>query len=158
MLERCDDAQQRWGGVHALIDRWLAERRRLLVSFIELKGACDKELQEVSKPAIDAFSEYLMDYISAGHFEVYPQLADEARAFNDDSALVIAERLLERLDMSTELTLAFNDDFATAKRCEDNVARLPAWIERLARGLEERFALEDRLIERLHATHAPASE
>ena len=27
MLESCQNAQERWGGVHLLIDRWLQERK-----------------------------------------------------------------------------------------------------------------------------------
>ncbi|KPQ25510.1 MULTISPECIES: Rsd/AlgQ family anti-sigma factor [unclassified Halomonas] len=155
MLEDCKNAQERWGGVHTLIDRWLEQRRDLLVSFIELKEACDAELESVNKSRIDHFSESLMDYISAGHFEIYPQLAEEAHAFNDESALNIAGKLLERLEMSTEMVLEFDTDFASTSSCEQNVARLPAWIDRLARGLTERFALEDQLIARLHAAHNP---
>lgn len=155
MLEDCKNAQERWGGVHSLIDRWLEQRRDLLVSFIELKEACDAELESVSKSRIDHFSESLMDYISAGHFEIYPQLAEEARAFNDESALQTAEKLFERLEMSTEMVLAFDTDYATSGSCQQNLARLPAWIDRLARGLTERFALEDQLIARLHAAHSP---
>jgi len=155
MLEDCKNAQERWGGVHSLIDRWLQQRKTLLVGFIALKDACDAELEGIDKASVDAFSELLMDYISAGHFEVYPQLAEEARAFEDEAGLALAEKLLERLEMSTEMTLAFDDDYASPVRCQQNLARLPAWIDRLARGLEERFALEDQLIARLHAAHSP---
>ncbi len=42
MLEDCKNAQERWGGVHQLIDRWLAERRALLTNF--------RELQELATP------------------------------------------------------------------------------------------------------------
>lgn len=155
MLEDCKSALERWGGVHDLIDRWLDERRELLVHFLELKEACDAELEAVSKTRIDTFSELLMDYISAGHFEIYPQLREEARAFEDHEALGIADRLLERLEMSTELVLAFDADYESPMRCRQHLARLPAWIDRLAKGLTERFALEDQLIARLHAVHAP---
>ncbi|HDZ49534.1 hypothetical protein LCGC14_0029840 [marine sediment metagenome] len=155
MLEDCKNALERWGGVHVLIDRWLDQRRNLLVSFIELKEACDSELEAVRKAPIDNFSEKLMDYISAGHFEIYPQLSEEAKAFGDESALVIAAKLLERLEMSTEMVLEFDTDFGNELSCEQNIARLPAWIDRLARGLTERFALEDQLIARLHAAHSP---
>jgi regulator of sigma D len=96
-----------------------------------------------------------MDYISAGHFEIYPQLAEEAKAFDDESALHIAAQLLERLEMSTAMVLEFDEDFASPVRCQQNLARLPAWIDRLAKGLTERFALEDQLIARLHAVHSP---
>lgn len=155
MLEDCKNALERWGGVHSLIDRWLDQRRSLLVSFIELKEACDSELEAVSKARIDTFSETLMDYISAGHFEIYPQLAEEARAFKDESALQIASQLLERLEMSTEMVLEFDTDYASTVRCQQHLARLPAWIDRLAKGLTERFALEDQLIARLHAANSP---
>ncbi|MDN3523221.1 sigma D regulator [Halomonas ramblicola] len=155
MLEDCKSALERWGGVHRLIDRWLDERRELLVNFVELKEACDAELEAVSKERIDAFSELLMDYISAGHFEVYPQLREEARAFDDDQALTLADRLLERLELSTELVLAFDADYQSPGRVRQHIARLPAWLERLAHGLTERFSLEDQLIGRLHAAHAP---
>ena len=30
MLESCRNAQERWGGVHQLIDRWLHERQQLV--------------------------------------------------------------------------------------------------------------------------------
>ena len=147
MLEDCKNALERWGGVHSLIDRWLDQRRALLVSFIELKEACDAELEAVSKARIDTFSELLMDYISAGHFEIYPQLAEEAKAFNDESALHIAAQLLERLEMSTAMVLEFDEDFVSPVRCQQNLARLPAWIDRLAKGLTERFALEEQLMQ-----------
>lgn len=155
MLEDCKTAQERWGGVHALIDRWLDERRELLVSFTDLKDACNVELEAVTKSRIDAFSELLMDYISAGHFEVYPQLRDEAEAFGDGEAHAIADQLMARLEMSTELVLDFDADYESPARCRHNFSRLPAWLDRLARGLSERFALEDQLIARLHAAHAP---
>ncbi|GEK73331.1 MULTISPECIES: sigma D regulator [Halomonas] len=155
MLEDCKSAQERWGGVHRLIDRWLGERRTLLAHFDELKAACDADLEEITKPRIDAFSELLMDYISAGHFEIYPQLKAEAEAFEDGGALELADRLLERLEMSTELVLAFDEDYATPVRCQHYLTRLPAWLDRLSKGLGERFSLEDRLIARLHAAHAP---
>ncbi|GAA0561727.1 sigma D regulator [Halomonas salifodinae] len=155
MLEECKTALERWGGVHRLIDRWLDQRRELLVTFMDLKEACDAELDAVEKSQIDAFSELLMDYISAGHFEIYPQLREEATAFHDHDALALADKLLQRLEMSTELVLAFDEDFSTPSRCQHYLSRLPAWLDRLAKGLGERFSLEDQLIERLHAAHSP---
>ncbi|MDR9439502.1 MAG: sigma D regulator [Halomonas sp.] len=155
MLEDCKNALERWGGVHELIDRWLHERRELLIHLAALKQACDAELEAVNKARIDAFSELLMDYISAGHFEVYPQLREEAKAFDDHQALELADRLLERLELSTELVLSFDRDYDSSSRAQHHLRRLPAWLDRLTRGLSERFSLEDQLIARLHAAHAP---
>lgn len=155
MLEDCKNALERWGGVHELIDRWLHERRELLIHFAALKQACDAELEAVSAERVDTFGELLMDYISAGHFEVYPQLREEAKAFDDHQALALADRLLERLEMSTELVLSFDRDYDSPARAQHHMRRLPAWLDRLSRGLGERFTLEDQLIARLHAAHAP---
>lgn len=155
MLEHCRNALERWGGVDDVIDRWLLQRKILLESFMALQNSCDAERVEVNKARLDTFSERLMDYISAGHFTVYPQLAEQARAFDDEAALALAGKLLERLQMSTELTLAFDEDYSSPVRCQQNLVRLPAWLDRLAQGLTERFALEDQLIARLHAVHCP---
>lgn len=158
MLEQYKSAKERWGGVHKLIDKWLGQRRDLLVSYVELKEACDAELEGVSQEPIDRFSELLMDYVSAGHFEIYPQLREEAVAFGDHTALTIADKLYERLGLSTELVLAFDEHYSTPVRCQHFLPRLPAWLDRLAKGLTERFALEDQLIARLHAANTPLSE
>ncbi|GAB2790738.1 sigma D regulator [Halomonas shantousis] len=155
MLEHCKTALERWGGVHELIDRWLEERREMLVAFMDLREACDAELDTVPKVRIDRFSELLMDYISAGHFEIYPQLREEANTFQDAEALILADKLLQRLDMSTQLVLEFDKDYSSPIRCQQHLSRLPAWLDRLSKGLTERFALEDQLIGRLHAAHAP---
>lgn len=155
MLKECKTAQERWGGVHRLVDRWFDERREMLVAFMDLQEACDADPESVTKERIDRFSELLMDYISAGHFEIYPQLREEASAFNDIEALAVADKLHERLEMSTQLVLEFDNDFSTPTRCQHYVFRLPAWLERLSKGLTERFALEDQLIGRLHAAHSP---
>ncbi len=55
------------------------------------------------------------------------------------------------------MVLEFDTDYATPVRCQQNLIRLPAWIDRLAKGLTQRFALEDQLIARLHAAHTPHS-
>lgn len=155
MLEDCKTAQERWGGVHRLIDRWFDERREMLVAMLELQEACDADPEAITKEQIDRFSELLMDYISAGHFEIYPQLREEAEQFNDHEALKLAEQLLQRLEMSTAMVLEFDEDYSTPTRCQHYLFRLPAWMERLRKALTERFALEDQLISRLHAAHSP---
>ncbi|WP_106418348.1 sigma D regulator [Salinicola tamaricis] len=158
MLEHCKTAQERWGGVHSLIDRWLEQRYDMLVTLVDLREVCESDLSAVTKARIDAFSEALMDYISAGHFEIYPQLREEAKAFDDREALALADDLLERVESSTQLVLDFDNDYATPARCQHHTARLPAWLERLGAGLVNRFGLEDQLISRVHAVHAPATD
>ncbi|EIK71581.1 transcriptional regulatory protein AlgQ [Pseudomonas synxantha BG33R] len=144
MLESCQNAQERWGGVHKLIDRWLLERRELIQAYDTL-GAHPDALAEKQKP-LQEFCGSLVDYVSAGHFEVYEQLTGEAKAFNDKRGLELAETLYPRIDVITEKLLAFND------LCDEGKCVAEKFKE-LGGLLHERFELEDCLIEVLHTAH-----
>ena len=149
MLESCQNAQERWGGVHQLIDRWLQERHELVSAFGEL---CDKP-QGVANNTQDVqrLCEILVDYVSAGHFEVYEQLTVEAKAFGDQRGLELAKQIYPRIEAITEVALAFND------RCDNgdcrDAASLNAELKRLVQLLHQRVELEDCLIQVLHNPH-----
>ena len=148
MLERCQTAQERWGGVNQLVDRWLVERRQLIESFVTLKSSVTFT---IAPEALEDFCQRLLDYVSAGHFGVYEQLNEEARAFGDRRGLDMAKNIYPRLKALTETALVFND------RCDNGDCRdsgiLAAELTRLAQQLHERFELEDCLIEILHSSH-----
>ncbi len=38
MLEGCQTAKERWGGVSEIIDRWLNERQELIVLYCSING------------------------------------------------------------------------------------------------------------------------
>lgn len=149
MLESCQNAQERWGGVHLLIDRWLQERHELVRSFDALHD--EAASLEANEQALQRFCEVLVDYVSAGHFEVYEQLTNEAKAFGDDRGLELAKQIYPRIEAITEVALAFND------RCDkgdcSDAAVVGAELKRLGQLLHERFELEDCLIEVLHNAH-----
>ncbi|SDP09066.1 regulator of RpoD, Rsd/AlgQ [Pseudomonas reinekei] len=144
MLESCQNAQERWGGVHLLIDRWLQERKELIDAYDKL-GAKPEALGENRKP-LQEFCGVLVDYVSAGHFEIYEQLTGEAKAFNDKRGLELAETIYPRIDVITEKLLAFND------LCDEGKCVAEKFKE-LGGLLHERFELEDCLIEVLHTAH-----
>lgn len=147
MLESCRNAQERWGGVHLLIDRWLQERHELSSAYAKLQGALDQANQQ----GLQEFCEILLDYCSAGHFEIYEQLIKEAEAFGDERGLELASQIYPRLQSITQAVLAFNDQCEQGN-CHDNPA-LAEDFARLGVMLEERFELEDCLIEVLHTAH-----
>lgn len=149
MLESCQNAQERWGGVNKLIDRWLQSRLKLVEAYDALGDtpaalAADRE-------GLQNFCGILVDYVSAGHFEVYEQLGDEARAFNDKRGLELADTIYPRLDFITKFALTFND------RCDkgdcSDAAVVAREFNQLGQLLHERFELEDCLIEVLHNSH-----
>lgn len=152
MLENCESAKQRWGGVNELIDKWLNERKDLIVKLCELsaKNASSKEnLVE----RFQTFCQILVDYVSVGHFEVYEQLLDEAAEFNDGGT-ELANRIIPKIQASTEIALNFNDRFDDINKVDDGIEGLVLELDNLGKTLEDRFELEDILIEALHKAHA----
>lgn len=149
MLDNCQNAQERWGGVHLLIDRWLQDRLELVSSYGLLAEASQPAV--ANSPAVQEFCQNLVDYVSAGHFEVYEQLTSEAKAFGDVRGLELAKQIYPRIEVITEAALAFNDHCDNGDS-GDSVS-LSAELKRLGQMLHERFELEDCLIEVLHNAH-----
>ncbi|WP_417582498.1 sigma D regulator [Nitrincola sp.] len=150
MLEKCRNAKERWGGVSQIIDQWLEQRQQVISGFINLP---DAEVGEMLNTRLDEFCSNLIDYISSGHFEVYEQLLNEGKDFKDGS-VAEAQKLLPLIQSSTDVALDFNDaihgfNSPTLRDLRDFSTQL----SRLGEKLEERFELEDQLIEILHNAH-----
>lgn len=152
MLENVTSAKERWGGVHAMIDRWLKERQQLIVNYCQLSRADDFDQPEKLRTALSVFCELLVDYVSAGHFEIYEQLIQEARDY-DDGGLELVSRIFPRIEATTEAALEFNDHFDGCDGTDLALMDLYQQVSRLGETLEERFELEDVLIEALHTAH-----
>ncbi|WP_304640820.1 sigma D regulator [Pseudomonas sp.] len=150
MLDSCTTAQERWGGVNQLIDRWLAERKQLILQYSTLRDRATPV--EQPDQALDSFCDVLVDYVSAGHFEVYEQLMREAEAFNDTRGLELARQVYPRIETITQSAVAFNDAYGEAN-AELDEAAMQAELRMLGAFLHERFELEDCLIEVLHNAH-----
>ncbi len=97
--------------------------------------------------------EVLVDYVSAGHFEIYEQLIQEAREFND-GGLELAAKVYPQIEQTTEIALNFNDRLDGQSLSEAQVRELFSELSRLGEALESRFEMEDFLIEHLHNAHA----
>lgn len=149
MLESCQNAQERWGGVHLLIDRWLQERQELVHAYAAINSS--PQAPSANAETLQKFCEILVDYVSAGHFEVYEQLTNEAKAFGDERGLELAKQIYPRIEVITEVALAFNDRCDNGD-CHDSGSLLDELVH-LGQLLHERFELEDCLIEVLHNAH-----
>ncbi len=153
MLENCQNARERWGGVSDLIDRWLKERQELLVHYCDLSGSDSAANVDVLVGKFVRLCEILVDYVSAGHFEVYEQLIREAKEF-DDGGLELAAKVYPKLAETTEVALNFNDRLDGGQLSEMQVQELFGELSKLGETLESRFEIEDFLIEQLHTVHA----
>jgi regulator of sigma D len=150
MLENCKSARERWGGVNEIIDRWLEERQQLLVKYCALSGLESSNVSnEQREDMLKDVCQILVDYVSAGHFEIYDQLIKEGREFEDKEALQEAGALYNTIDKTTEKLLDFNDKYLET----DDLGSIDADLSRLGETLETRFAAEDRMIAVLHTSH-----
>ena len=158
MYTRVQKAQQKWGGSLSAIDTWLEERQQLIVSYCKLAALPPFDHKRTTMPsqnAVQEFCQLLVDYLSAGHFEVYERIVDQCTVNGTDSRK-LADRLYPKISVSTDLALSFNDAYADHLSTR-NSAAFDRELSELGQALEERFELEDELIDTLHAKHTDAS-
>lgn len=149
MLDDYTDKKEHWNAVEKLLQRWLKERRDILVTYTAL--ASHPQAQEETG-RLQALCELLVDYTSVGHFEVFYELIREAEAFGDDSENM-ALGLISRIGDTTEIILGFDEKYPLTSGQEGDFS---ADLSLLGEVLETRFELEDQLIAGLHRIHARA--
>jgi regulator of sigma D len=154
MLEHCKSAKERWGGVSEIIDRWLNARQHLLVEYCYLSDSVESIDNASCGQKVVQLCQILVDYVGAGHFEVYDQLIQEGIEFNDQSGLKTASVLFKKVDQTTEEILEFNDKYQEV----DDLDAIETDLSRLGETLAVRFEAEDSMIEVLHFAHQEVAE
>ena len=153
MPDRKLTAEQQFSAVEELLTAWLKERREVLARYTEIVVATDISNKESDlAPRQIRFCEVLVDYVSAGHFEVFKGLLDEAEAYGDDST-ALARDLIPRIGDTTEVILAYDEKYSQPGQWRETLERD---LSALGEVLETRFVLEDRLIAGLHNAHRAA--
>ena len=154
MLSRFEEAQQKWGGSHSVIDAWLTERQELLLQFCKLAGFAPFDQNDHALPdqvQIQSFCQIMMDYLSAGHFEVYDSIVQACKEKGPKS-VALANTLYPRISETTDVALYFNDKYAEASQ-DASLGSFDTDLSKLGETLELRFELEDELIENFYANH-----
>ncbi len=157
MLDNYQSKEELWQGVQGLVIRWLAERQEVVILYCALAGSYDYSNncnQSITK--LRHFCQTLMDYVSAGHFEIYNQLVKEAEEFDDNSQNAL-QKMLPKITTTTEMVLDFNDTYDTDEHCEKAIGILKEELSLLGEHLINRFEIEDQLIEVMHAAHIPTA-
>lgn len=142
-----------WCQVDRTIEAWLKERQSLILLLCAVDGL--REYTPQGTPVfvkVQAFCEVMVDYVSAGHFEIYEKLVQEAENFGDDASELV-DALYPKLRQSTEMALWFNDKYENSEKCAENIDELTRDMSLIAESLSERFELEDKLIADLHARY-----
>ena len=150
MVKKNTDPKRQFEAVEELLTRWLKERRAVLGKYTEIVVMLDSMADHESADARQqAFCELLVDYVSAGHFEVFHELINEAESFGDGSG-ALAEQLMPAIGDTTEFILAYEEKYSVANGHQDKIKRD---LSALGELLESRFTLEDQLIAGLHNQH-----
>ena len=158
MLDNCTNSRETWQAVESLLQGWLKERRELLVKYTAIAATVDLSLPTTSVNAgLERLCQLLVDYVSAGHFEVYYALQREAESFGDVSE-DLANGLISRIGDTTEVILGFEEKYPGARLDaldpSEKTDSLESDLSLLGEILETRFELEDQLIAALHGSHA----
>lgn len=153
MLGKLEQTKAKLGGIHKALDTFLNARQQLLVEYIRLST------NKKTLPANEELHEFcgqLVDYVSAGHFEVYDHVLAAYEA-STGNARVLAERIYPRIKRNTDEALNFHDKYHEAD--DEVMMELDQDLNRLGEVLEERFSLEDRLVTAIRlADHLDTSE
>ncbi len=158
IMQEGQSKEQHWHEVNERIKHWLDERQELIIDFCALSGVYEyKPESPESQQWLKKFCEILIDYVSAGHFEIYYELMREAEAFKDGSDN-LGKILLPCLTESTEQALSFNDRYADCLAVKhDDLSLLRENLSHLGEAMVHRFEYEDQLIEAMHNTHRQVS-
>ncbi len=144
------DAEQQFVAVDELLGRWLQGRNTLLSQYTQIVGATETSLDGVELERDQkALGGLIVDYVSAGHFEVFHELINEAELFADGGRK-IAARVIPQISDTTEVILAYEEKYGQGQSYPDTLVRD---LSALGEVLESRFVLEDQLIAGLHNRH-----
>ncbi len=155
MLTQLEQTQQKYGGANTVIDTWLAERQELLVKYCKLAGLPPYDQDARVLPDVDNvndFCQILVDYLSAGHFEVYNDIVKQCQEHGPESAK-LAETIYPQISATTSQLVDFNDKY-TAINVKADLSSFDEDLSVIGQILEERLELEDELIHTLYAKHS----
>lgn len=131
----------------SVVARWLAERNELLVLYCRLTGK-RKDQVLPDKSQINQFCDILIDYVSAGHFEVYEQVVSLCDKKGPQS-LQLLEEVFPRISKTTDIVVDFNDKYSDDQANEELMSQLDKDLSKLGEAIASRVELEDQLIDTL---------
>tara|TARA_R110002110_G_scaffold199015_2_gene409752 strand:- start:45373 stop:45858 length:486 start_codon:yes stop_codon:yes gene_type:complete len=150
MPHRSNNPAEQFNAVEGLLTSWLRERRAVLARYTALVVAIDDAPASAQLARRQReLCELLVDYISAGHFEVFAELLNEAEVFGDNSDALVAGLMPDITD-TTDVILAYEEKYGRGEHYPETLRRD---LSALGELLESRFVLEDRLIAGLHNQH-----
>jgi regulator of sigma D len=134
------ERQKSWTATDTIIDNWLQERQALLVLFTQLCQSKSFLYNAHLQTKLDQFCQLLVDYVSAGQFEVFEKIFEASEL---DRSQSFDKQVFVGILRSTLFALDFNDKYTNATRYDSLEQDLSKLGEHFARRLE----LEDYIID-----------
>jgi regulator of sigma D len=153
-LQKVDDK-------YSWINDMIKARKELVIQYMNILNAsmsrssnkneaCYPSYEDVTK-----FCDHLVDYMSHGHFDLFPKILELIENASGRS-LSIANRTLPRIEDTTEYLMKFTDKYAEDLN-EAKMATVQKDLSSIGKALEVRFKNEDRLIIALRLVHSIVS-
>jgi regulator of sigma D len=151
MVKQSSNQEEVWHSIDAMLKGWLDGRKQTLELYCQLSDYQNPtpEWEDVAE-----FMQVLLDYVSAGHFEIYDKLVSEAQSFKN-SNMKLVDILYPKIHETTQVALDFNDKYSGQKAWESQLDEFNFDVTELGKQLAIRAELEDSLIEQLHNSHKP---
>ncbi|WP_105903384.1 sigma D regulator [Vibrio gangliei] len=151
MLNKLKQTQAQFGGSSDVIDHWLDTRQNLIVEYWKLatlKPTHHKKTALAKLPSpqeLQNFCQHVVDYISEGHFKIYDMVMDSWQSTGFSPTEEINQTYFKIVE-TTEPLLNYTDKYADVD-AEDELEDFDADLSQIGEVLEERFELEDELIQ-----------
>ncbi|MGN0909527.1 MAG: Rsd/AlgQ family anti-sigma factor [Succinivibrio sp.] len=140
---------RRYSWINDMIDL----RQKLMARYMKLLKASSAGCapEGISEDATK-FCDQLIDYVSHGHFDLYPRILELIENASGRS-LSIARRALPNIEHTSDFLMGFNDRYCQGLN-EARLKTLKKDLGEAGKCLETRFRNEDRLIIGLRLVHA----
>lgn len=150
MLNKLKQTQEQFGGSSDVIDHWLDTRQSLILNYWKLAALDCKQqkaaITSLPTPAeLQNFCQHVVDYISEGHFKIYDMVMEKWQA-TGFSATEEIDKTYFQIVATTEPLLNYTDKYAAVDP-EDELEDFDSDLSQIGEVLEERFGLEDQLIQ-----------
>ena len=144
-------ASERRARTRKEIKQLIANRNNVLSLFYDLASQADENGQrDQVVEQLQEFCQELVDYLAAGHFEIYRRLEEGEERRDDMRGL--ADQIYAAITQTTQAAVDFNDMYDLSEGFSPELMdELPRHLSRLGEQLATRIELEDRFIDTLLA-------
>ncbi len=149
------DAKYSW------INEMIKARQELVVLYMKILNVSlsrSSNKNDVCYPSyedVSTFCNHLVDYMSHGHFDLYPKILELIENASGRS-LSIVNKVLPKIEKTTEYLMDFTDKYSEDLD-ESKISTVQKDLASIGKALEVRFKNEDRLVIALRLVHSLVS-